>query len=416
MDEDSALNLKTAPSSLRVVVLADESADWRVAGLRQLDRIALVLRDLMQHERQPVTVAVFWRPDVAPENRWLPDHSRLAGMPITEFVAAPAAPVDLVLSTRLFLYRDGVAQLLATEETVPATDLASTSSWETYRKLFENAFSRATKIEESHPWRYLRTADDIPSTERLFLRTSGKSQDGLVSRFINRPLSRAVSRLIVKTPITPNAWSVLVFLLPLYGSSLLLRGTNRAFLIACAIYQLYSILDGCDGEIARAKFLQTEFGRRLDSLLDLVGNLLLALCLGIGLARQWERNHASGWFYIAEGITAAFFIVLSEGIVFSRRSRGVIVAPVTRWNGALYQRHHEFLERSGVLVFGEKFAWWLVQLTKRDMAMLFFLFLAAIGFAEGILHLLLLVSAISATLAGNAFFRQPAPAVPQEAS
>ncbi len=144
--------------------------------------------------------------------------------------------------------------------------------------------------------------------------------------------------------------------------------------------------------------------------------MLLALCLGIGLARQLDRTHTSGWLYVAEGITAAIFIGLSEGIVFARRSRVASVAPAGKWNGALYQRHHEFLERSGILVLGEKFAWWLVQLTKRDMAMLAFLVLAAAGFAEGILHLLVAVSAISAALAGNAFLRQPAPAVPQEAS
>jgi CDP-L-myo-inositol myo-inositolphosphotransferase len=316
----------------------------------------------------------------------------------------------------VFLYHDSIRQLTAALEQTRGGEPVSAGSWEEYRDAFEDALSRGTIAGGSQPWRYLRNAGDIASTERAFLRASGKSQDGIVSRYVNRPLSRSVSRLLLKTTITPNTWSVLVFLLPVYASSIFLHGTRAAFVIASAIYQLYSILDGCDGEIARAKFLQSEFGRRLDSLLDLIGNLLLALCLGIGLARQWERGHATGWFYIAEGITAAFFIVLSEGIVFSRRSRAVIIAPLTRWNGALYQRHHEFLERSGILAFGENFAWWLVQLTKRDMAMLFFLFLAAIGFAEGILHLLLFVSAISATLAGNAFLRQPAPAVPQEAS
>ncbi|MDQ3119416.1 MAG: hypothetical protein M3Q89_07605, partial [Verrucomicrobiota bacterium] len=101
---------------------------------------------------------------------------------------------------------------------------------------------------------------------------------------------------------------------------------------------------------------------------------------------------------------------------FARRTRkeNTATAP-TRWNGALYQRHHEFFERSGILFFGERFAWWLVQLTKRDMAMLAFLLLAAVRWPECILHLLLLVSGISSALAGNAFLRQPAPALPQEA-
>jgi hypothetical protein len=58
-----------------------------------------------------------------------------------------------------------------------------------------------------------------------------------------------------------------------------------------------------------------------------------------------------------------------------------------------------------------------VFLTKRDMAMLAFVFLAFVGYPEWILHLLLGVGAVNSALAGNAFFRAPAPApVQQQAS
>jgi len=204
--------------------------------------------------------------------------------------------------------------------------------------------------------------------------------------------------------------------LPLAAAYAFLEGTYLSFIAGCTIFQIYSILDGCDGEIARAKFRQTEFGRRLDSLCDLIGNILLALSLGIGLARQAEASAVAGWFYTFEGIAAAGLIVLSEGIVFVRRARPENPVSSTRWHGALYQRHHEFLERSGILFFGEKFAWWLVQLTKRDMAMLGFFLLAIIGQTAWVLHLLLLVSASTSALAGYAFLRQPAPPLPQEAS
>jgi hypothetical protein len=87
-------------------------------------------------------------------------------------------------------------------------------------------------------------------------------------------------------------------------------------------------------------------------------------------------------------------------------------------NGALYQRHHEWVERSGILALGENVAWWLLVLTKRDMALLAFLVLAIVGWPAAILHLLLGVGAINSALAGNAFFRAPAPApaLQQEAS
>ncbi|MBA3883019.1 MAG: CDP-alcohol phosphatidyltransferase family protein [Chthoniobacterales bacterium] len=403
----------------RVLILADGSAEWRIAGLRQLDRLFLSLCEFSQTTAERLTVSVLWSGDTALERQWLPEESRS-----TDLEIASAASVrdeqdeqfDLILSTRLFLYRNSLPQLIAAMLPLPERAAAPAQSWNCYEATFLNALSGATAADAAQPWRYLGDKRDVSACEGAFLRDSGKSQDGLVSRHINRPFSRMISRLLLKLPLAPNTWSVLIFALPLWACLEFLSGTGRGFFVGCAIYQLYSILDGCDGEIARARFLQTDFGRRLDSLLDLVGNMLLAFSLGIGLARQWDRAHASGWFYVAEGLIAAMFIALSEGIVFARRSRAVSPAPAGKWNGALYQRHHEFLERSGILVLGERFAWWLVQLTKRDMAMLAFLVLAAVGCAEGILHLLVAVSGVSAFLAGNAFRRQPAPALPQEAS
>ena len=72
-------------------------------------------------------------------------------------------------------------------------------------------------------------------------------------------------------------------------------------------------------------------------------------------------------------------------------------------SGALYPRHRELVERSGLLRFGETFASWLIQLTKRDVAMLFFVFLAAVGVPALILHLLLVVTALSLALAVKSF-------------
>jgi hypothetical protein len=54
---------------------------------------------------------------------------------------------------------------------------------------------------------------------------------------------------------------------------------------------------------------------------------------------------------------------------------------------------------SGILsLFGAKFASWLIQLTKRDVALLFFVFLAAVGLPALILHLLLFVTAVTLAL------------------
>ena len=53
---------------------------------------------------------------------------------------------------------------------------------------------------------------------------------------------------------------------------------------------------------------------------------------------------------------------------------------------------------SGLLNFGDRFVWWIFQLTKRDMAMLVFLLLALVGMAHWILHLWTIVAGASVIL------------------
>ena len=410
----------SARAHRRVLILADESADWKVAGLRQLDRLALSLNEWAQSTRWggPISVCVFWNAHTPPSAQWLPQDARLEAIELTvsvEELLRDEPSVDLVLSTRVFLYRNSLPELIG-HLPAPVMVKSGAPSWQSLEQKFRTTFPSRADQRSRQTWKYLSNREDIPTCEKSFLRHNGKSQDGLVSRYLNRRISRWLSGWLLKLPVVPSTWSALIFTLPVAASWAFLQGTYSGFVAGCAIFQLYSILDGCDGEIARAKFLQTEFGRRLDSLCDLTGNIMLALSLGIGLTRQ-IGGFAADWFYVGEGIAAAILIATSEGIVFVRRSRtGSGAGSSGRWNGMLYQRHHEFLERSGILVLGERVAWWLVQLTKRDMAMLAFLVLAIAGWPAGVLHLLFAVAAMSSLLAANAFLRQPAPAVAQEAS
>jgi phosphatidylglycerophosphate synthase len=396
--------LEPTPLS-RVVILADESANWRVAGLRQLDRLVLCLEEFAKAEQRNLSICVLWSPAILANERWLPAPDRLACVELSD--GAGDEKASLVLSTRLFLYRNSIGQLHA----MLPNDALSSANWNECFDCFAQQIKSCAGAE--NPWQFLDSPRDIRKCERRFLAHSGKSQDGVVSRYLNRPISRAVSHWLLKLPIHPTGWSLSIFALPLIACLFFLRGHALGFITGCAIFQLYSILDGCDGEIARAKFLESEFGRRLDSLCDLIGNVLLALCLGIGLGHRLFASGWNGWPYVTEGIVAAVLILLSEGIVFARRSRSETEPAPTKWNGALYRRHHEFFERSGILLLGDTFAWWVVQLTKRDMAMLGFLVLAIVGWPEMILHLQLAVAGISSAMAGNAFLR-PAPAVLSE--
>src|ERR1043166_2966303 len=110
-----------------------------------------------------------------------------------------------------------------------------------------------------------------------------KPQYGLVSRFLNRPISRFITRFLLKLPIHPDAWTLSIFILPIVCCYFLLKGDYLSILIGAAIFQIYSILDGCDGEIARIKNLESKRGEFLDGFCDFLASLLFVIALGFGL-------------------------------------------------------------------------------------------------------------------------------------
>jgi CDP-L-myo-inositol myo-inositolphosphotransferase len=218
-----------------------------------------------------------------------------------------------------------------------------------------------------------------------------KPQDGFVSRFLNRPISRRVTHVLLKFPIRPNACTIAIFALAVIASAFLVRGDYLSVVIGAAIFQVFSILDGCDGEIARAKNLESKFGERLDNFCDFLASLFYVLALGLGL-HHWS-----------EGVICAALITINEW--FLRYSAGGIWADSSALNESFYARHHGMIEHSGLIGLGERFVWWLFQLTKRDMALFVFFILALLGHAHWILNLWTIVAAASVVLSAIAAIR-----------
>jgi 1L-myo-inositol 1-phosphate cytidylyltransferase / CDP-L-myo-inositol myo-inositolphosphotransferase len=95
-----------------------------------------------------------------------------------------------------------------------------------------------------------------------------KPTDGPVSRHINRHLSIKISAYLAQYDISPNLITLASFLLAVLSGILFFLGGYQNILIGGIVAQLSSIVDGCDGEIARLKFRSSDFGKWLDRVLD----------------------------------------------------------------------------------------------------------------------------------------------------
>jgi len=119
------------------------------------------------------------------------------------------------------------------------------------------------------PWLDVDTPDALREAERRLMRDQGrKTRDGPVARHLNRPVSRWFSRYLVRTSVTPNQISLASWLLSCIAAGMMAIGGYPALVAGGVLAQLASVLDGCDGEIARLKHSQSAFGGWFDAVLD----------------------------------------------------------------------------------------------------------------------------------------------------
>ncbi len=95
-----------------------------------------------------------------------------------------------------------------------------------------------------------------------------KPNDGPVSRYINRPLSVMISRRLVNHRITPNQISLFSFLCAVLAAGLFALDGYLALLLGGFVAQFASIVDGCDGEVARLTYQSSPYGGWFDAVLD----------------------------------------------------------------------------------------------------------------------------------------------------
>lgn len=154
-------------------------------------------------------------------------------------------------------------------------------------------------------------------SEAEILRGTGKPGDGPVSRRINRPVSRAISRIVLRIPgIRPShatLFNAAIALLMFWALT-----APSGLVLGALLFQAASILDGVDGEIARATFRTSRSGAMLDSIVDVATTLLFVLGLMVHLSR---RGHGEAFLLAAWGV-ALFLLGLAVILWHGSRTHG----------------------------------------------------------------------------------------------
>ena len=129
-------------------------------------------------------------------------------------------------------------------------------------------------------WFDIDTSQDLTKAKNYLLNnSSSKINDGSISKYINRPISQWMTSKIIDYPLTPNQISIAVFFISVFSGLIISIEGYFFLLLGALLAQLSSILDGCDGEIARLKLLESKFGGWFDRVLDRYSDLFILMGL-----------------------------------------------------------------------------------------------------------------------------------------
>ena len=128
--------------------------------------------------------------------------------------------------------------------------------------------AKAVEIN-GHFWIDVDDPETFSRAEKAILTSlQDKPNDGPVSRYINRPLSVRISRRLVNHRITPNQISLFSFLCSVLAAGLFALDGYLALLLGGFMAQFASVVDGCDGEVARLTYQSSPYGGWFDAVLD----------------------------------------------------------------------------------------------------------------------------------------------------
>ncbi len=338
------MNNKTVIFDLRHLPDAKLAAA-RVAGLPALDRTMLALQRKVEGDderndplyRQAIVLApreemtrlnktAAVTPRIKMDLCWIEDDSQSLDMVLKSNALGSGTrevlywPGDLTFGRLLPQLVEGEAPVggaLAAAGDAEGLALLPVEVLEQHRGLSPadllEALDGEGKVERVEPEEValrLREPEDVRRAEAALLVSLRKPVDGVVAKY-DRYVSLAISRQLMKLPVSPSVITVLAGVVGIVCGIVAAGGTYWTLLLGALLFQVNSILDGVDGEIARAKLLESNTGQWLDTITDDLSNVAFFAGASVGCWRYYDSQ-----LYLVVGVAIIVSFLLDIGLQY----------------------------------------------------------------------------------------------------
>jgi phosphatidylglycerophosphate synthase len=331
---ETAGEVPTPPASFDAVLLVTTTATARLGGLSLVERAAFT----MARAGARRLLCFGTRPEGALRLPPVP-VSWVAGIdePALDAWSGATAGVIVGMDARTVVDRDTVAALVTAPQAdclqahgpgllwrcVPAALTALVRAAIANRSMApdvqRSCAGEAPALPEAVFWMppsgaLFTRADDASgraAAERALYARLGRPGESWFNRVVDRRISRALTRLLLPTGVTPNQITCASIGLGIVAGLLFATGKPPAEVAGALLFLLSTIIDGCDGEIARLTFRESRLGARL----DVVGDNVVHLFLFGGIAAGLCRRSPAGGFAVLGGLLVAG-VVLAMATVY----------------------------------------------------------------------------------------------------
>ncbi len=122
----------------------------------------------------------------------------------------------------------------------------------------------------------IETLDDIKKAKKLLRETIIVNTSGFIARTINKRISLPISTALTRTRIHPNYLTVFNMIIGIMSAVFILFDSYWYTVLGGLFFQLASVFDGVDGEVAKYTLKVSKIGGWLDTISD-NGTLLMFL-------------------------------------------------------------------------------------------------------------------------------------------
>lgn len=156
---------------------------------------------------------------------------------------------------------------------------------------------------------------------RRHLSTLSKSTGGMIDRFVMRPVTRQLTRMLCGTSVTPNMVSIVSIALALVAAYLVYLPEAVFGVWGGLLLIAVRFIDCVDGELARLKYMGSRLGAWLDTLGDGVGIFAFVLAAWLHVLATAPSDPAT-WQTVGAVGLVAWVIVQVVQVMASARISG----------------------------------------------------------------------------------------------